>query len=136
VQAAVAAEEDWKRDSNGKSHLTEPMVANSMFELADIWCLSTNIEEYVAFLDQLLGTVTMEKDGKTVRTYCDRDSRIYQEDVVDDLIITHREYVKNKEAPKGWNLTSTDELKKEGKTVRIAITTRECIMKMSTGRSD
>jgi exonuclease V gamma subunit len=67
VQAAVAAEEDWKRDSNGKSHLTEPMVANSMFELADIWCLSTNIEEYVAFLDQLLGTVTMEKDGKTVR---------------------------------------------------------------------
>ncbi|RLN88374.1 hypothetical protein BBJ28_00006166 [Nothophytophthora sp. Chile5] len=50
--------EDWVRDSKGEAAMGFASFFDSVFELADLWCDTTDVAEYVAFLGRLLSCVT------------------------------------------------------------------------------
>jgi hypothetical protein len=64
-EAWLTCEEDWRNDSNGKSSLNYAGFSKSWFELADIWTETTDAEEYVGFLETMLGEVT-NSSGKWI----------------------------------------------------------------------
>ena len=50
-QAALAsAEDDWNEDSRGESRMTDAMFRDAIFQLADLWTESIDVDEYVSFL--------------------------------------------------------------------------------------
>jgi len=57
----ATAAEDWQTDSGGKGYMTHREFHNAIFELVDVWCLTTDLEEYVGCLARLLYAVT---DGR------------------------------------------------------------------------
>ncbi|KAF4318775.1 hypothetical protein BBO99_00007054 [Phytophthora kernoviae] len=50
--------EDWIRDSKGESTMGFADFFDSVFELADLWCETIDVEEYIAFLRTLVVRVT------------------------------------------------------------------------------
>jgi hypothetical protein len=54
-QAALAsAEDDWNEDSRGESRMTDAMFRDAIFQLADLWTESIDVDEYVSFLYSML----------------------------------------------------------------------------------
>jgi hypothetical protein len=47
------AERDWREDSGGAIEMGFAQFFDAVFELADLWCETTGLEEYVMFLDVL-----------------------------------------------------------------------------------
>ncbi|RLN96727.1 hypothetical protein BBJ28_00015890 [Nothophytophthora sp. Chile5] len=50
--------EDWVRDSKDEAVMGFASFFDSVFELADLWCDTTDVAEYVAFLGRLLSRIT------------------------------------------------------------------------------
>merc|ERR1712194_369043 len=54
-EARTEAEEDWLSDNElereSSETISEETLANSLFELSDLWCKSTDVNEYLSFLD-------------------------------------------------------------------------------------
>ncbi|POM78340.1 Hypothetical protein PHPALM_4138, partial [Phytophthora palmivora] len=56
-------QEDWIRDSKGESMMSFSNFFDSVFELADLWCETIDVEEYITFLRRLVLRVsTMRND--------------------------------------------------------------------------
>merc|ERR1712216_21154 len=56
AEAVEEAEVDWLTDADGdEEFISIAAMQRALFQLADIWCKSTQAEEYVAFLDTLGG---------------------------------------------------------------------------------
>ena len=53
-QATRLCEEAWAADSRGQDHMSRTMFNDSLFELADMWTLTTEAAEYAEFLEKLL----------------------------------------------------------------------------------
>ncbi|KAG7395471.1 hypothetical protein PHYBOEH_003701 [Phytophthora boehmeriae] len=51
-------QEDWIRDSKGESTMGFADFFDSVFELADLWCETIEVDEYIAFLRTLVARVT------------------------------------------------------------------------------
>ena len=62
AEARVAVHDDWESDSAGVGYLTRDTFCKAIFELADVWTLTTDANEYSAFLSGLHTKVT--KGGK------------------------------------------------------------------------
>tara|TARA_B100000780_G_C20899135_1_gene357834 strand:+ start:73 stop:339 length:267 start_codon:yes stop_codon:yes gene_type:complete len=58
----VAVHDDWETDSAGVGFLTKDAFCEAVFELADVWTLTTDAHEYSEFLSELHIKVT--KGGK------------------------------------------------------------------------
>lgn len=58
--ALKMAKQDWKRDAQGKSALTEDMFNASIFEIADMWTDSVDVQDYAQCLTGLLSTISEE----------------------------------------------------------------------------
>lgn len=62
---------DWQKDSQGQDTLTYTGYYDGFFELADIWCLDIDGDEYANFLNTLQKRITVKKitraDGSVVR---------------------------------------------------------------------
>jgi hypothetical protein len=56
-EAAKCAETDWQSDAKGKDYMTATQFSDSLYELADMWTMSTEAAEYVQFLQELLENV-------------------------------------------------------------------------------
>eukprot|EP00658_Telonema_sp_P-2_P076702 TRINITY_DN6767_c0_g1_i3.p1 TRINITY_DN6767_c0_g1~~TRINITY_DN6767_c0_g1_i3.p1 ORF type:complete len:166 (-),score=51.59 TRINITY_DN6767_c0_g1_i3:379-876(-) len=54
AEAQQEAEEDWRSDSTDHNFISQQQLARSLFELADLWCKSVDVNEYLAFLDTLV----------------------------------------------------------------------------------
>eukprot|EP00936_MAST-01D_sp_MAST-1D-sp1_P002925 g2925.t1 len=57
ADAQVAFEQDWEADSRGDGHVDKHEFCDSVFELADQWCTTSEKDEYVQFLKGLYATV-------------------------------------------------------------------------------
>eukprot|EP00854_Cymbomonas_tetramitiformis_P012685 gene12685-14994_t len=51
------AEDDWENDSNGGDYINRELMANAVFQLADLWVPSLTVGDYVDFLDRLLSRI-------------------------------------------------------------------------------
>lgn len=56
--------EDWTRDSKGETEMSFANFFDSVFELADLWCETINVDEYVAFLERVWSRIS-EKRPRT-----------------------------------------------------------------------
>ncbi|ETO77220.1 hypothetical protein F444_07546 [Phytophthora nicotianae P1976] len=56
--------EDWSRDSKGESVMSFANFFDSVFELADLWCETIDVDEYIAFLRTLLQRVSAIRRNK------------------------------------------------------------------------
>jgi hypothetical protein len=54
------SERDWRIDSRGNIYMDYPLFFDAIFELADVWCETTDREEYILFLDILFQKVYMD----------------------------------------------------------------------------
>ena len=64
AEAYDAAEEDYERDvQGGAAGMTRGLVCDAMFELCDLWCRTSQVGEYVAFLLGLLDQLTTRAAG-------------------------------------------------------------------------
>ena len=54
------AERDWKDDAGGGVTMKFSQFFDAIFELADIWCETTDINEYIMFLDILFQKVYLD----------------------------------------------------------------------------
>ncbi|KAL1510393.1 hypothetical protein AB1Y20_000046 [Prymnesium parvum] len=57
-EALAEAESDWEKDSRGSGGLGKGPFLDALFELAEMWVDSIDIEEYCSFLEALLECVT------------------------------------------------------------------------------
>ena len=65
--AVEAAEEDWVRDSEGKSGLDRARFYTCWFELADLWTDDIDRDQYVEFLESQREMITQRlSDGRVV----------------------------------------------------------------------
>lgn len=55
--AKKTAEEDWKEDSCGRETMDFDLFYSAIFEVADIWCRSAELQEYITFLNDLYNNV-------------------------------------------------------------------------------
>lgn len=64
--------EDWTRDSKGEAQMSFANFFDSVFELADLWCETIHVDDYVHFLrrvrDRISERKTKTKAKKTTRT--------------------------------------------------------------------
>lgn len=59
IEALAMAEEDWKEDAQGrKATMTQQMLQDALFQLADLWTEGVAPSEYAEFLDVLFADVT------------------------------------------------------------------------------
>ena len=58
AEARVAVHDDWETDSAGVGYLTRDTFCEAIFELADVWTLTTDATEYSEFLSDLHIKVT------------------------------------------------------------------------------
>lgn len=58
AEARVAVHDDWEADSAGVGYLTCESFCEAIFELADVWTLTTEKSEYASFLSELHTKVT------------------------------------------------------------------------------
>ncbi|KAL3664632.1 hypothetical protein V7S43_010381 [Phytophthora oleae] len=56
--------EDWLRDSKGEAIMGFANFFDSVFELADLWCETIDVEEYIAFLRRLVQRVSTLRRNK------------------------------------------------------------------------
>lgn len=56
--------EDWKRDSKGESEMSFANFFDSVFELADLWCETIDVDEYVDFLRRVKDRISERKTKK------------------------------------------------------------------------
>ena len=66
-QAKVNAEVDWSNDTNGggdDARMSWDLFFPAMFQIADTWSNSTDLNEYVAILQRVLVGITSEVDRK------------------------------------------------------------------------
>ncbi|KAL4166631.1 hypothetical protein KRP22_013886 [Phytophthora ramorum] len=56
--------EDWVRDSKGEPFMSFSNFFDSVFELADLWCESIDVDEYIAFLRRLVLRVSTVRRAK------------------------------------------------------------------------
>ena len=54
AEARVAVHDDWLMDSGGRGFLTREAFLDAVFELADVWTLTTSASEYAFFLEDLV----------------------------------------------------------------------------------
>ncbi|KAG1687783.1 hypothetical protein DVH05_004652 [Phytophthora capsici] len=54
-------QEDWVRDSRGEAIMGFANFFDSVFELADLWCETIDVEEYIDFLRRLVQRVSRNK---------------------------------------------------------------------------
>eukprot|EP00232_Nephroselmis_pyriformis_P014576 CAMPEP_0182899062 /NCGR_PEP_ID=MMETSP0034_2-20130328/27852_1 /TAXON_ID=156128 /ORGANISM="Nephroselmis pyriformis, Strain CCMP717" /LENGTH=364 /DNA_ID=CAMNT_0025033059 /DNA_START=252 /DNA_END=1343 /DNA_ORIENTATION=- len=52
------AEADWKEDARGKTHMPFRIFFDAVFELADVWCTTTDEAEYVQFVTNMFHGMT------------------------------------------------------------------------------
>eukprot|EP00644_Phytophthora_capsici_P007722 jgi/Phyca11/48210/gw1.61.88.1 len=55
-------QEDWVRDSRGEAIMGFANFFDSVFELADLWCETIDVEEYIDFLRRLVQRVSSIRD--------------------------------------------------------------------------
>jgi hypothetical protein len=60
----AAFEEDWERDSHGDGNIDKDEFKDSIFEMADMWCETTEEEEYVEYLEHMFVRVFGEYASK------------------------------------------------------------------------
>ena len=58
-KATQMALEDWEADSNGFGHVDLEMFENALFELVDLWTDTTDVQEYLDFLDFLFSSMSI-----------------------------------------------------------------------------
>ena len=63
----VAFEEDWANDSRGQAEIDKSAFFDSVFELADTWCHSIDLEEYAEFLRNMFSQIWPEVEVEEVR---------------------------------------------------------------------
>jgi hypothetical protein len=51
--AAAAAAAEWQADSQGEDRIDESRLNAALFQLVDLWCQTTQVEEYLSFLQAL-----------------------------------------------------------------------------------
>lgn len=56
-QGADCIQDDWLFDTQGADTLDTDRFFEAIFTLVDLWTLSTNAEEYVAFLETLANKI-------------------------------------------------------------------------------
>ncbi|EEY60853.1 uncharacterized protein PITG_13602 [Phytophthora infestans T30-4] len=56
--------EDWSRDSKGESVMSFATFFDSVFELADLWCETIDVDEYITFLRRLVQRVSALRRNK------------------------------------------------------------------------
>ncbi|KAF4143297.1 hypothetical protein GN958_ATG07510 [Phytophthora infestans] len=56
--------EDWSRDSKGESVMSFATLFDSVFELADLWCETIDVDEYITFLRRLVQRVSALRRNK------------------------------------------------------------------------
>ena len=56
-EALTCVRDDWVHDSAGSGAMSQEGYMDCLFELADVWTLSVEAEEYATFLQRLLGTI-------------------------------------------------------------------------------
>lgn len=61
-----AIEDDWKRDAKGESVMSFANFFDSTFELADLWCETIDVDEYVDFLQRIRRRISVARNGKRV----------------------------------------------------------------------
>ena len=61
-EAKSAVHEDWATDSRGKGYLTRDMFIDAVFELADVWTVTTEAVEYASFLADLHEKIAADGD--------------------------------------------------------------------------
>jgi hypothetical protein len=49
--------EDWEADSHGAGHIDRDAFVGALFELADLWTETTDVQEYISFLDFLFANM-------------------------------------------------------------------------------
>ncbi|GMF10040.1 unnamed protein product [Phytophthora lilii] len=57
-------QEDWVRDSKGEPVMSFANFFDSVFELADLWCETIDVDEYIAFLQRLVLRVSSVRRTK------------------------------------------------------------------------
>ena len=57
AEASTMALSDWEHDSGGLDTIDHERFQAALFELADLWCETTDPQEYVDFLDWLFGSM-------------------------------------------------------------------------------
>lgn len=63
-------EQDWQRDSRGEAAMSFANFFDAVFELADMWCDTIDVEEYVEFLETLLRRVSTKRPKGKPRVMC------------------------------------------------------------------
>ena len=63
TDATTCAEEDWKRDTQGQESMGRDAFTDGLFELADLYTDTTDVQDYVNFLWLLLRTVAHSENG-------------------------------------------------------------------------
>lgn len=57
-EARAEAMEDWENDADKEAAISPGALETALFQLVDLWCKSANVEEYVAFVDTLVGKMS------------------------------------------------------------------------------
>ena len=53
ADAAAAAAAEWQADAQGQDRIDESRLNAALFQLVDLWCQTTQVEEYLSFLEAL-----------------------------------------------------------------------------------
>ncbi|CAM9679370.1 unnamed protein product [Chrysoparadoxa australica] len=71
---ARLCKKDWEKDSKGLGYISKLMFFESIFELVDLWTVSTDVTEYRTFLRGVLDGIThVDPDLPGVRRFLDDD---------------------------------------------------------------
>ena len=62
-EATESVRDDWENDCGGAGQLKSGDFMDAMFELSDVWTMSTDPNEYAEFLSNLLEQVSSVQDG-------------------------------------------------------------------------
>jgi len=68
AEAREEAEVDWAEDAEDGSHISVEGLETGLFQLADMWCKSVQVSEYVAFLDTLAQRVAAQTTADRAAT--------------------------------------------------------------------
>ena len=62
---------DWHNDTQGRHMLHSEGFFTTTFEVADMWCMSTRVDDYVSFLKMLVTHITTEQPrGQRTLKHC------------------------------------------------------------------
>jgi hypothetical protein len=53
ADAAEAAAAEWQADAHGQDRIDDSRLNAALFQLVDLWCQTTQVEEYLSFLEAL-----------------------------------------------------------------------------------